>query len=344
MTAAAADDGYVDEALDALATTNVFVSGEVDGSAELTTTLQAQIGDSSIGVAVFSDNASLEAGNSEILRALAGGTDYDTIVIAVGNDLSAGSSVLNSGEALQIANEAESSAGSPADALTQTIAEVQARTPDAAPAVDGGLIVGLALGGAALVAAVITTIAVVRRRRPKVEPRGTVPDGIRPLLTTLRSLETPYLQVAATGNRVAADTARDIAAVTDNVGELFARIDRRSDGSQHTLAAVEYEDKLRKLTAALDREYLLDILTHPQLWDDPDDRVAEVRNALTAVSNELVENIKQVNARRALHFQVSLDGMIGRRKELQEWDRAFDSASDPGSAPDAPRDRTAPGD
>jgi hypothetical protein len=76
------------------------------------------------------------------------------------------------------------------------------------------------------------------------------------------------------------------------------------------------------------RDYLLDILRHPNLWDDPDDRVREVQGALDSVSTELVENIKQVNARRGLHFQVSLDGLIGRRKELQDWDRAFDQASD----------------
>jgi hypothetical protein len=78
----------------------------------------------------------------------------------------------------------------------------------------------------------------------------------------------------------------------------------------------------------VDRQYLLDILKHPNLWDDPDERVSEVRDAVVAVSEQLVENIKQVNARRGLHFQVSLDGLIGRRKELQDWDRAFDQASD----------------
>jgi hypothetical protein len=34
------------------------------------------------------------------------------------------------------------------------------------------------------------------------------------------------------------------------------------------------------------------------------------------------------------HFQVSLDGLMGRRKELQEWDRAFERADgDAGPAP-----------
>ena len=110
--------------------------------------------------------------------------------------------------------------------------------------------------------------------------------------------------------------------------QLFARLDRKGAEDQRDLAAVEYGDKLGKLTAALDRDYLLDILINPHLWDDPDDRVREVRDAVAAVSEELVENIKQVNARRGLHFQVSLDGLIGRRKELQDWDREFNRAAE----------------
>ena len=37
--------------------------------------------------------------------------------------------------------------------------------------------------------------------------------------------------------------------------------------------------------------------------------------------------------RRGLHFQVSLDGLIGSRKELQDWDRAFDTATGEGPGP-----------
>ena len=147
-------------------------------------------------------------------------------------------------------------------------------------------------------------------------------------LATLQGLSREYAALGASGNQIAAQTGRDIDDIVANVTELFARLDRKSAEGQHGLAAVEYDDKLRKLTAALDRDYLLDILTHPNLWDDPDDRVREVRGAVTAVSEELVENIKQVNARRGLHFQVSLDGLIGRRKELQDWEREFNRAAE----------------
>jgi hypothetical protein len=335
--ALAAAGGYIDDAVDALATTNVYVSSEVDGASALVTQLEQQIGDASIGVAVFSDNASLEASGPEIVAELATQTGYDTIIVAVGDDLSAGSKVLETGEAMRIANQAEDPASSVDDALTQTVQEIVSATdvpsePQAA-GVDGGVIVGLALGVAVLVGAGIAIIRVARSRGARAGSDQGLPDGVSTQIETLRRLSGEYAAVGASGNQVAAQTGRDIAVLADNASELFARLDRRNADDQHSIAAVEYDDKLRKLTAALNRDYLLDILTHPHLWDDPDERVAEVLHGLDAVSAELLENIKQVNARRGLHFQVSLDGLIGGRKELQDWDREFNEAADDGQGP-----------
>ncbi|GAA1058879.1 hypothetical protein [Agromyces bracchium] len=339
----AAADGYVDDASDALQSTPVYVSSEVDGASALQDALLAQVGDDSIAVAVFSDNAALEASGPEIVTQLAETTGYDTIIVAVGDDLSAGSRVLDAGEAMQIANEAESGAGSLDVALTETVQGVQA-ADEPAPLVGGGdggagigPILGLVIGAAVLVAAAGAVFGVVRARRRR--GRGAVdaklPEPIRRHVANLRSLAAEYAQVGARGNAVAAQTANDMMGIAENVEELFVRLDRAGGGAgagQRGIAAIEYDDTLRKLTAALDRDYLLDILTHPHLWDDPEERVREVREAVVAVSGELVQNIKQVNARRGLHFQVSLDGLIGGRKELQEWERAFERASGDGAA------------
>jgi len=339
---AASGGGYIDDAVDALATTNVYVSTEVGDAAALTAQLDQQIGDASIGVAVFSDNASFEASGPEIVAELASQTGYDTIIVAVGDDLSAGSRVLDTGEAMRIANEAEQSAGSVDDALTQTVQEVVSTSgspagDEAGPTgVDGGVIVGLALTVAVLVGAGIAVARVVRSRGRRGNLDQGVPDGVSAQIETLKRLSGEYAAVGASGNQVAAQTAQEIAVLADNATELFARLDRRNVDDQHSIAEVEYDDKLRKLTAALNRDYLLDILTHPHLWDDPDDRVREVLHGLHGVSAELLENIKQVNARRGLHFQVSLDGLIGGRKELQDWDRAFNDAADEGGAGTSP--------
>jgi hypothetical protein len=240
--------------------------------------------------------------------------------------------VLEAGEATLIANEAENSADSLEGAILQTVDGVVAATPagSAQGGGDAGLAIGLAVGVAVLVALGAATFTMAkslrRRRRGSAGHHAPLPDTVRPLVGRLRALSGEYAAAGASGNRDATAVASEIVTVANNTTELFDRLDRKGDEGQRATAAVEYGETLRKLTAALDRDYLLDILQHPGLWDDPVERVREVRTALTSFSTELVENIKQVNARRGLHFQVSLDGLIGRRKELQEWDRAFKSA------------------
>ncbi|WP_394553774.1 hypothetical protein ACDF64_05005 [Agromyces sp. MMS24-JH15] len=339
---AAAGGGYVDEAADALQTANVYVSPEVDGASGLQASLEAQVADASIGVAVFSDNAQLEASGPEIVAQLADKAPYETIIVAVGDDLSAGSYVLDTGEAMRIANEAEHSADGLGPALAETVQGVQdaqAGTPDGGGAADDagpgvGVAIGVAVIAAVVVAGAAAVVVVVRSRRRRADAgQGRLPEPIGRHVAALRSLSVAYAQVGAAGNAEAAETATEITAIAVNVEELFGRLARAGSGQRGT-AAIEYDATLRKLTAALDRDYLLDLLTHPQLWDDPDERVREVRGAIEAVSAELVQNIKQLNARRGLQFQVSLDGLIGRRKELQEWEREFERAAGEGG-PDA---------
>jgi hypothetical protein len=321
--------GYVDDAAAGLQSSSVYISPEVDDAASLASAIQAQVGDESVGVAVFSDNAALEASGPEIVAQLAQRTDYDTIIVAVGDDLSAGSHVLAEGEAMTIANQAESSADGLEEALTETVQGVVAASDPPSATADGGsggLVIGLAIGAAVIVAAAMGLVAVVRgrRRSPRAEQLSpTVATQVQ----TLRSLGVEYAAAGAAGHPVAGQTAQDIDAIADNVTQLFQRLAGKGSEDQRRLAEIEYGDKLAKLTAALDTTYLLDILTHPHLWDDPDERVSEVRDAVVGVSEQLIENIRQVNAQRALHFQVSLDTLIGGRKELRDWDREFRRAT-----------------
>ena len=334
----AASAGYVDDAVDALESGSVYVSREVDGSAALGAQLEAQIGDASVGVALFSDNAALEASGPDIVAELVDRTGFDTIVVAVGDDLSAGSRVLDPGEAMLIANEAEGSGGTFEESLTQT---VQTIVEESAPAPldtgdgSGGLTIGIAIAAAVVVAGVVGAIAALRSRRTRARTGPEMPDSVRVPLQALRSLSGEYVALGATGNETAASTARTIEAITANTTHLFVRLGEKGAEDQRELAEIEYGDKLSKLSAALDRRYLLDILVNPHLWDDPDERIVEVGDAVEGVSEQLIDNIKQVNARRGLHFQVSLDTLSGRRKDLRDWDREFRKADGTGEIPTA---------
>lgn len=97
--------------------------------------------------------------------------------------------------------------------------------------------------------------------------------------------------------------------VLTNVQELFRRTAERLDEQEAKLAAVRYVDTLTKLNRALGERYYLDIEAHPELWSDPEERMEAVEAALNATGEQVLRNIRQVNASKDLIYQLSLDSL-----------------------------------
>lgn len=319
---------YVSDAIDHLASQQVYVDNGVPGWQKLQASLEQQVAGTDIAVVVFPESVNdLVARSSDMLDRIAPRDGHDTLIVAVGDDLSATSDVVPADEVLRIANEQDQQ-GPMTESLPATIQGIVALTPSGTgdAGAGGGLVAGITVGAVALVVAVTVPIVIARRRRKaKAKTKPTALPG--PILADIATLRGFIPAYAGAAGHVAQRAVRGIDALATNTGELFMRLARRPDDGQIATAGVEYDAKLRKLIAALHPDYLLDIVRNPHLWDDPQERIAEVERALTAVSDEVVENIKQVNAFRALHFQVSLDGLVGGRKELQDWDRDFRAAS-----------------
>lgn len=332
IIAAESDLSGVDDAIAALQSGNIYVSSRVPDAAQITDALTGLVpADGSIAVVVLPEDADIKSVyDLEILDRLTERSPQQTVVVAIGDDLQADSTVIGSEEALRIANESEGAAGgNTQDALTSTVQQIVAETPSSPGGSVGGgpdLLLPLVIGGVVVVAAIGTAIGLIARRR-RTKPAASadpVPAGIRLRVNRLRELRADY--AALPGNALAAETAVGIDALASHVEQLFVRLDAKAGEDQSVLAEAEYSDKLARLVAALDRDYLLDLLTRPDLWDAPDERIGEVREALSAVTTQIVDNIKQVNARRGLLFQVSLDSLIGR-SELRDWERQFKSSS-----------------
>ncbi|MFK4761227.1 hypothetical protein ACI3KS_09875 [Microbacterium sp. ZW T5_45] len=319
-------DSWTPPAIDALASSNVYVDPGVKGASDLQAALEQTLpSDGSIAVVVLpADAKSADQYTGYLLEKITKSSDQQTVVLAIGDDLMAGSDAVP--DALKIANENENS-GSLQDALTETVSQIADQTPASggSPGTTGGgadLLMPVVVGAVVLVAAAGTAFGLLRRRKartatPSADP---VPPGIRLRVNRLRELQPLYASLP--GNRVALETATGIDALASHIEQLFIRLDAKAGEDQSAMAEVEYSDKLARLVAALDRDYLLDLLTRPDLWDDPDERIGEVREALAAVTTQIVDNIKQVNARKGLLFQVSLDSLIGR-SELRDWERRF---------------------
>lgn len=320
---------WIEDAVEGISGQNIYVDPDVSGGAALTDALASVVpGDGSIAVVVLPANAATDTPyNTYILEQLTAGASQQTVIVAIGDDLQAASAAIGD-DALRIANENESSGGSLQDQLVETVTEISAETPTSPGGGSevAGPAIPLVIGGVVLIAAAVTAIGLIARRRRSATSVSTdpVPAGIRLRVNRLRELRADY--AAVPGSPVAAETAAGIDALASHVEQLFIRLDAKAGEDQSVLAEAEYSDKLARLVAALDRDYLLDLLTRPDLWDAPDERIAEVREALTAVSTQIVDNIKQVNARKGLLFQVSLDSLIGR-SELRDWERQFKQSS-----------------
>lgn len=325
MFTATSSSGWVDDAIAGIQAGDVYVDPDVQGASDLQADLTSVVpGDGSIAVVVLPADAAIENEQYDmyILDQLTKSADQQTVILAIGDDLMADSVAIDGGDALRIANENQGSAESTQAALVETVQEISSATPSS-PGGAGGtdLLLPVVIGGVVLVAAAGVAIALIaRRRRTPAESTDPVPPGIRLRVNRLRELRADYATLP--GNAVAAETAAGIDALASHVEQLFTRLDAKAGEDQTAIAEAEYSDKLARLVAALDRDYLLDLLTRPDLWDDPDERIGEVREALAAVSTQIVDNIKQVNARKGLLFQVSLDSLIGR-SELRDWERQF---------------------
>ena len=328
VISAASGSGWIDDAIAGLDAGNVYVAPGVSGASGLTDALSGVVpADGSIAVVVLPKDAGLDSPYSTyILEKITGAADQQTVVLAIGNDLMADSAI-DGQEAMRIANENETAAGGNTQtALVETVQQIVEETPTSPGGGAGGgadWLLPVVIGGAVLLAAGGTAIGLLTRRRrapQAVAAADPVPAGIRLRVNRLRELRADYANLP--NNPVAAETATRIDALASHVEQLFVRLDAKAGEDQSVLAEAEYSDKLARLVAALEPDYLLDLLTRPDLWDTPDERVGEVRDALTAVTTQIVDNIKQVNARKGLLFQVSLDSLIGR-SELRDWERQF---------------------
>jgi len=199
------------------------------------------------------------------------------------------------------------------------------------PTALGWVLIAMLVLGAASVFTVLTARRRARRRgQRKANSRNPVPARVAALTQKLGELRPLYAVHAAGGDEHAATLVRLIDSLRSETSELFTRLKAKSDKSERERAEGEYEDKLSKLTAALDRSYLLDVMSNPRLWDDSAQRVRDVIRAAEAVDAQLLENIRQVNARQGLVFQARIDGLIGPGKAMDDWQRDFDRASGDG--------------
>lgn len=166
--------------------------------------------------------------------------------------------------------------------------------------------VGGGLLGVILVGAV--TYFLVRRRNGKSnrpEPvKAIKSDELRKSMETFGRLTTKHTQLGYA-------TAKPMKSLLGHLNELFTRLERKgNEGNQKALAEVEYTHSISKLNAALGADYYLDIAKDETLWTKSRERLREVEDAVKALDDQALENIRQVNSSQDLNLRVSLESIL----------------------------------
>jgi hypothetical protein len=133
------------------------------------------------------------------------------------------------------------------------------------------------------------------------------------------------------------DIGELITEIANEAKAFFVRIGRTGSKQQIAMASVEYDGIFAQLIEILSPEYFRDAIDNPQYWHHPEQRITEVVAALDAVKQQLVLNIRQLNAAKDIDLQVALKTLeiIAEDDEfaaLYELDTEAESAVEPDSS------------
>lgn len=304
-------DYDVSAAVKALTSSDVFVDGEATLSHQ--SQIESAFRGDHIAVAVLPDGANSTLSANQLADQIKTGTagKYETVIVVIdsGQDTygvasSHDASAITS--ALYGANKPDG--GEAIMAASNTIASIRHPVPHGSGGDNGTNLV--AVGGGVLGLAVFGAAAVFLFRKfagrsPADKVFERLSAELRQQVATLKELTARHeaLPGGALGYQ--------LGQILENSTELFERLEKKGTQQQARVAAVEYTDTLAKLNRALGGDYYLDILAKPALWEDSERRLKEVHDAVGATQQQLIKNIRQVNASQDLEFQVALESLVG---------------------------------
>ena len=322
--------------VEGLQNSNVYTSYGVD---KVPTGLNSAYQNSNIAV-VFLDESGINTKQkaNEVLQSLSQtDANVETVIVSVNGrsfgvasdngDAAAMETLLNTEGAEALVSQStkiqEMSAG--------TIASTETGTN--APGVDSGmsLVAGIGLGAGVLIAGLI--IAVVLKSLLKGEKRSTVSiggNGTPVSSAKLRPQEYFNKISSDLGKRVAElrvltgkheragmrDSAIVLLKVDERLGELFYRLKKKGTNDQLMTASVTYEDLLKKLLYIMDEDHYMDVVAHPDLWNNPAVKKEQSLDAVQAVEEQIVKNIKRLNDSQELDFTITIQALTAGNNDL----------------------------
>lgn len=324
--------------VEGLQNSNVYTSYGVD---KVPTGLNSAYQNSNIAV-VFLDESGINTKQkaNEVLQALSQtDANVETVIVSV-NGRSFGVASDN-GEAAAMETLLNTEGEEALVSQASTIQEMASgtglitstETGTNTPGVDSGmsLVAGIGLGAGVLIAGLI--VAVVLKSLFKGKKRSTVSiggNGTPVSSAKLRPQEYFNKISSDLGKRVAElrvltgkheragmqDSAIVLLKVDERLGELFYRLKKKGTNDQLMTASVTYEDLLKKLLYIMDEDHYMDVVAHPDLWNNPAVKKEQSLDAVQAVEEQIVKNIKRLNDSQELDFTITIQALTAGNNDL----------------------------
>lgn len=293
---------YLDEAVQALQSSNVYISPEVRTiDAGTRERLEQQTHDTGIGVVVLPAGASTEAGDiPQFVVNITRDSGKETVIVAVGSDLEAASRTMQKDAAGKLANDLERSNSSTGDALVKFVTEARSATSAESPQTSAPAdFSGIGLPIALLVTVGVVAAGAVWRFRKKIlrptQPVVKAPEPIKELLAKIR------MQISDVNDEGMQQQLN--LAITDTE-ELFKRLTRKKSGEIHQRTA-KYVGLLGTVHDMVEK--YVDVQNHERYYQPQYEALLrDGKNAAEQYANGVVKNIREVELGSLTDFKVDI--------------------------------------
>lgn len=254
-------------------------------------------------------------------------TDFQTVIVSNGNSFGAASDTSGAG-----ANIATFLNQNGADALvsefdqintmssTYTTTETGVNVPSGSFGISVASGVGIGLGVLALIA---VGFVVFRKVFNKKDNKGTakivsedyfsnVSEKLGKEVSAMRELIEKHQEKGLTMS------AEKLVSLDKRLGDLFTRLEKKGTNEQVSMAAVKYQDLLKKVIYIMDEGHYIDVALNPELWNKPELRKQNSLDCVDAVDKQILENIKQLNDSQDLEFNITMQALLSNSDDMDE--------------------------
>ena len=106
--------------------------------------------------------------------------------------------------------------------------------------------------------------------------------------------------------------------VDRRLGDLFSRLSRKGTTDQVNMAAVKYQDLLKKIIYIMDEDHYMDVSLHPELWNNAEVRKQDSLECVNAVDAQILDNIRQLNDSQDLEFNITMQALLSNSDDMDE--------------------------